>query len=236
MELRAALLFTDVSGAARFCVLLWLPIELERPPDEDDSFRGALNTVSDPGRLEGVHRVLKSRAGSRLGAGAATDGVDLLENGLERTVAGGLLGTTDGREGVIEGGALGVNDGLEGAIERGALGVNDGLEGAIERGALGVNDGLEGAIEGDLPELNGEPWMRDNPELGFGLGLGLIASRLAPTVRSAALRSEAACARREPDDPISRAAVSTTDVTVVLRSFLSPATNMVISFPSSGGT
>lgn len=193
--------------------------------------------------------MLKSRADSRLGAGAAADGADLLENGLERIVAGGLLGVTDGREGVIEGGALGVNDGLEGAIERGALGVNDGREGAIERGALGVNDGLEGAaaggglndglegaIAGDLPELNGEPWLRDDPKLGLGLGLGLTASRLAPTLCSTALRSEAARARREPDDPINRAAMSATDVTAALRFFLSPATNMVVSFPSSDGT
>jgi len=146
--------------------------------------------------------VLKSRAGSRLGAGAVTDGVDLLENGLERIVAGGLLGVTDGREGVNE------------------------------RGALGVNDGREGAIEGDLPELNGELWLRDGPGLGLGLGLGLMASRLAAMFWIAALRSEAASARREPDNPISRAAVSTIDIAAALRSFLSPATNMVVSFPS----
>ncbi len=235
IELRVALLFTDVSGAdnrgvARLLVLLWPPIELEGPSNEDDSFRGAVNTVSDRGRLEGAHRVLKSRAGSRLGDGAATDGADP----LGPIVAGGLLGVADGREGAIERGALGVNDGREGAAERGALGVNDGREGATERGALGVNDGLEGAIEGDLPELNGEPWLRDDPILGLGLGLGLIASRLAPTLRIAALRSEAACDGRVPHDPITRAAVSTTDVTAALRFFLSPATNIGVSFPSSG--
>jgi len=280
MDLREVPLVADVSGeddrgAARLCMLgvstrvplSWLPIELEAPrsgdmeklPDDGDSFRGEVNTLSDRGRLEGAQRVLKSR-------------VDPLENGLERIVAGGPLGATDGREGAIEGGALGVNEGREGATERGALGVNDGLEGAAAGG--GLNDGLEGAIEGDLPELNGVPWLRDGPGLGLGLGLGLTAWRLAAMSWSTALRSEPAraaitpgvacrrlneprpasekpalygsgilpspcagelsqdCARREPDDPISRAAASTADTTDALRSFLSPMANMAASFPS----
>lgn len=192
--------------------------------------------------------------------------VEPLENGLDPLVAGGLLGVNDGREGPIEGGALGLNDGCEGATERGTLGVNDGLEGAD---GGGLNDGLEGDIEGDPPELNGTPWLRDGP--GLGLGLGLMAWRLAAISWSAALRSEPAraaitpgvawkrssapspasekpawktpdvppscisgpsqdCARREPEDPISRAAASVRDTLAALLSFLSPATNMAASF------
>lgn len=121
--------------------------------------------------------MLISRVGSRLGAGAAIEGpdgrvgADLPENGLERIVAGGLPGRTDG---------------LEGWMERGALGVKDGLDGAIARGLLGVNEGPEGVIEGDLAELSGELEPRDGP----GLELGLMASRLAETLPIAALRSE----------------------------------------------
>jgi hypothetical protein len=123
---------------------------METLSDGDDSFRGAANTVPNRELLEGAHRVLKPR----VGAGAATDGVDLPTNAFERIVAGGLLGVTDGREN----GALGVNEGREGVnegreetIERGALGVNEGLE---DTAGGGLNEGLEGATEDDLPELN----------------------------------------------------------------------------------
>lgn len=149
--------------------------ELEVPPNDGELSRCGLKTVPDRERPEGTHRVLKSRVGSRLGAGAAGDGdgADLLENGLERMVAGGLLGLNEGREGDTEGDRLGVNE---------------GRDGAIAGGLLGLNDGLEGAIEGDLPELNGELGLRDGP--GLGLGLGLMASRLAAMPLSTALRSE----------------------------------------------
>lgn len=149
--------------------------ELEVPPNDGELSRWGLKTVPDRERLEGTHRVLKSCEGARLGAGAVNDGgeglvgTDPLENGLERIVAGGRLGLAEG---------------LDGDIERGALGVNDGLDGAAARG--GLNDGLEGAIEGDLPELDGEPELRDGP----GLGLGLMASRLAAMPFTTALRSE----------------------------------------------
>ena len=128
----------------------------------------------DRERLEGAHRVLKSCVGWRLGVGAADGaGVDLLENGLERIVVGGPLGLNDGREGVIDGDRLGVNDGLEGAIAGALLGLNDGLDG-------------DGDIEGDRPELNGELEPRDGP----GPELDLMASRRAPMLFMAALRSE----------------------------------------------
>jgi len=176
--------------------------------------------------------VLKSCVGARLGA--PTDGAEglaganPLEDGLERIVAGGLLGVNERCEGVNERGALGVKDGREGAIERGALGVNDGLEGAAAGGEL--KDGLDGAIERDPPELDGKLWLRDDPELG--LELGPMDSRLAPMLCMAEPRLERPCAIREPDDPISRAAVSATDIMPALRSFLPPARNMAVSFPS----
>ena len=133
--------------------------------------------------------MLKSCVGWRLGVGAADGaGVDLLENGLERIVVGGLLGLNDGRDGVIEGARLGVNDGLEGAALGALLGLNDGLEGAALGALLGLNDGRDddGDMEGALPELNGELEPRDGP----GLELGLMASRLAAIPLMAALRSE----------------------------------------------
>jgi len=156
--------------------------------------------VLDRERLEGVHRVLKSCVGCLLGVGA-TDGagVDLLENGLERIVLGGLLGLNDGREGAADGGRLGVNDG-----ER--LGVNDGLDGAGAGALLGLNDGLEGdgETEGARLELNPEPELRDGP----GLELGLMASRLAAMLFMVALRFEPARAAitldidgKKPDGP-----------------------------------
>jgi hypothetical protein len=144
---------------------------------------------------------------------------------------GGLLGLNDGLEGAIERGALGVNDCLEGVNDGregendGCDGVNDGLEGVNEGDLLGLNDGPEGAIDDDLPELN-------EPLEGPGLELGLMASRLEAALSKAELRLERPCASREVDDPTSRAAVSATDITAALRSFLSPATNMAVSFPS----
>lgn len=144
-------------------------------------------------------------------------------------VAGGLLGANDRGALGVNDGREGVNDGREGANEGGALGVNDGLGGAA---AGGLNDGLDGAMEGDLPELNGEPWLRDEPKLWLGLWPDPMDWRPAPLSWSAPLRLGPACARREPGDPISRAAVSTTDTTAALRSFLSPVTNITVSFPS----
>lgn len=172
-DLREVSLPTDVDGAeaggaAMLCIVGastpalpdWVPIELEapwsvepdKPPDDGEPLLRGLNTVPDRWGLEGADRLLKSREGALLGAGAVAcgwdgcDGADLPENGLERIVAGGLLGLNDG-------------------LEDGALGVNEGLEGVNDGDRLGVNDGLEGAIDDDLPE---------NPELE----LGLMASRL----------------------------------------------------------
>jgi hypothetical protein len=184
----------------------------------------------------------------------AAGGLLGVKDGREGAVEGGALGVNDGREGATERGALGVNDGREGAIERGALGVKEGLEGAV---AGGLNDGLEDDMEGDLPALDGAlgvdlmAWrcapmllraaLRSEPPRA-AITLGVAGSKPASEkpawyVSEAPLplcvcRPNLDCARRELEDPIKRAAVSTTDATAVLRSFFSLATNMVVSFPS----
>ena len=231
----------DDRGVVRLCVLgnsvracsLWLPMEpdvsgcgeLELPLNDGELSLCGLKTVLDRERPEGVHRILKSCVGWRLGVGAAEGaGVDLPENGLERIEVDGLLGLNEGLEGLSEDGALGVNDGLEGAEEGALLGLNDGPGDDL----LGLNDGPEE----DLPGLNDGLEPKDELRPGLGLGLDLVASRLAAIPLMVAPRLEPPRPAITFGVACSRTAAITTHAMAVLRSFLSPAANMAVSFPS----